>query len=920
MRPIKLTMSAFGPYAGKTVLELDKLGTSGLYLITGDTGAGKTTIFDAITYALYGEASGDHRKVGMFRSKYAPPETPTEVELVFSYGGKTYTVRRSPEYVRPKAKGEGLTKQTTKAELVCPDGRVETRPKDVDKAIEEIMGINRSQFLQIAMIAQGDFLKLLLAETGTRKEIFRQIFKTEPFERLQLRLKMEANAVESRCRDTRNSIKQYLDGIRCEEDDPLSIEAGKAKAGELPTAEATELIRRLIAQDTEKQALLETAIAEADKQLASVNAKLGKLEEREKAQTALQQAQAALVIKTEENRKLKATLDAELGKRPLQEKQAEEKAKIVAEYPRYEALSSLEKEIETKEKESAKNADLLQQAQAQQTQGEAELAKLKQELDSLADAGESREKLAGRLEKALEQRAKLRKLAESLRALHRSEKELEALQKAYQKASEAQQAASADYEAKNRTFLDEQAGIIAATLQPGAPCPVCGSKEHPYPAKKTEKAPTEAQLNEAKKLAETARADAEERSGSCRSALATLEAKKSDAAAQIGELWPGFQIADAGEKLPAAEETISAEIGGLQAEIAEKEKAVRRRETLAGIVPELDTKLKSAAEALTQLRSSVEASAAALEEKKKQRDAYKAGLRFAGKAEAEKEAAALQRSMGEIKAKLDRAQTEFNASNETLAGIKATIGQLTEQLTEVCETDKEETRKRDAISAQKRADDGRLKEIHARSLANRSALENIRAKSGDLAALETRSSWLRALSDTANGSLSGKEKVMLETYIQMTYFDRIIARANTRLMVMSGGQYELKRRREAENNRSQSGLDLDVIDHYNGTERSVNSLSGGESFKASLSLALGLSDEIQSSAGGVKLDTMFVDEGFGSLDEESLNQAMKALAGLADGNRLVGIISHVSELKNRIDKQIIVTKEKSGGSMVSIVT
>lgn len=209
--------------------------------------------------------------------------------------------------------------------------------------------------------------------------------------------------------------------------------------------------------------------------------------------------------------------------------------------------------------------------------------------------------------------------------------------------------------------------------------------------------------------------------------------------------------------------------------------------------------------------------------------------------------------------------------------------------------------------------------LYSRIASNTQALANIQAKVGDLDALEKRYTWLKALSNTANGSISGKEKVMLETYIQMMYFDRIVARANTRFMIMSGGQYELKRRKEAENNRSQSGLDLDVIDHYNGTERSVKTLSGGESFKASLSLALGLSDEIQASAGGVKLDTMFVDEGFGSLDEESLDQAMKALMSLVDGNRLVGIISHVADLKNRIDKQIIVTKEKSGGSKAQII-
>ena len=209
--------------------------------------------------------------------------------------------------------------------------------------------------------------------------------------------------------------------------------------------------------------------------------------------------------------------------------------------------------------------------------------------------------------------------------------------------------------------------------------------------------------------------------------------------------------------------------------------------------------------------------------------------------------------------------------------------------------------------------------LHTRLTTNGNALENLRAKGSDLDGLEKQLSWTKALSNTANGTLSGKEKIALETYVQMTFFDRIIARANTRFMVMSGGQYELKRRREAEDNRSQSGLELDVIDHYNSTERSVKTLSGGESFKASLSLALGLSDEIQSSAGGIRLDTMFVDEGFGSLDEESLQQAIKALAGLTESNRLVGIISHVSELKERIDRQIVVSKDKHGGSRITLV-
>lgn len=258
MRPIKLTVSAFGPYAGKTVLDLDKLGENGLYLITGDTGAGKTTIFDAITYALYGEASGDNRDASMFRSKYAEATTPTEVELVFSYAGKTYIVKRNPEYDRPKSRGEGYTTQKAEAQLTYPDGRVVTKQRDVDNAIRDIMGINRSQFLQIAMIAQGDFLKLLLAPTEERKKIFRQIFKTQLYQDLQDRLKKESGQLNDKCDAARNSIKQYIDGITCDENDVLCIEVEKAKNGLLPAKDVMDLIDRLLTQDNDKKRLFKS--------------------------------------------------------------------------------------------------------------------------------------------------------------------------------------------------------------------------------------------------------------------------------------------------------------------------------------------------------------------------------------------------------------------------------------------------------------------------------------------------------------------------------------------------------------------------------------------------------------------------------------------------------------------------------------
>lgn len=311
---------------------------------------------------------------------------------------------------------------------------------------------------------------------------------------------------------------------------------------------------------------------------------------------------------------------------------------------------------------------------------------------------------------------------------------------------------------------------------------------------------------------------------------------------------------------------------------------------------------------------------AALKVNKENSDKEKVGLSFANKAEAEDEVKSIEKQIEEMKKAYNIAQENFQKSKEEIAGYNSSIEGYKNQLSSGCELDKEkESNKRTDIEAKKNNDDDLLKKVHTRTDKNAQALQNIRDKMTNLDSVEKRYIWMKALSDTANGNISGKEKVMLETYIQMTYFDRVIARANTRFMVMSDGQYELKRRKEAENNKSQSGLDLDVIDHYNGTERSVKTLSGGESFKASLSLALGLSDEIQASAGGVQLDTMFVDEGFGSLDDESLDQAMRALSNLADGNRLVGIISHVGELKNRIDKQIVVTKEKTGGSRANII-
>ncbi len=920
MRPLKLIMSAFGPYAEETKLELDKLGKSGLYLITGDTGAGKTTIFDAITFALYGEASGENRKPGMLRSKYASPETETYVELTFSYGGKEYTVKRNPEYERPKARGEGTTKQTAAAVLKLPDGRVITKQRDVDEAIREILGVDRSQFMQIAMIAQGDFLKLLLASTGERIGIFRQIFKTQLYDRLQTQLQADAGALAGQCRTARSSLAQFISGIEADELDVLSLEADKAKRGELPVAEVLDLLNRLIGKDAAEETELERQKETLDRQLAEVNARLGKLDAQENAKTAVEQSRLELAEEEKNHVALKAKLEAQQALSPETDRIAQEKSGLEAELPRYENLEHLRQEIggtqknlRQKETEESGKRRTLEAA-------EQELAADKEELKKLADAGLEKQKLDSEKGKADNKKKTLVAVSIALTEYGRGQRELKRLQDEYQQASAALERAEADYNAKDKAFRDEQAGILAETLAEGQPCPVCGSTVHPRLAKKSESAPTEAQLEQAKKAAEAARQSASNRSALCAAAKGKLDTQADSIRKSLDDLKLSGTPAEAEAAVRATLKATEEELVRIDSKIQTEEQRIARKAKLEQDIPQREMALAGQKLELEKLGNAITDLKATLRTQQSQLEAEAAALRFESRQKAEEAIRGLEEEIRGRKGRLKQAEDDSNASDKRIGELKAKIKGLEEQLVEPLSYDREaEEQKNAALTQTRRETEQKAKLVSARLSANSGALQNIKGKANDLDQLEKRLAWVKALSDTANGNISGKEKIKLETYIQMTFFDRIIARANTRLMVMSGSQYELKRRREAENKQSQSGLDLDVIDHYNGTERSVKTLSGGESFKASLSLALGLSDEIQSSAGGVRLDTMFVDEGFGSLDEESLDQAIKALYGLADGNRLVGIISHVAELKRRIEPQIVITKERSGGSKARIV-
>ncbi len=1473
MRPLQLIVSAFGPYAGRVELDLEQLGDKGLYLVTGDTGAGKTTIFDAITFALFGEASGDKRDNSMLRSKYADDDVPTEVELTFMHGGKKYRVRRNPAFMRKRKnrRGSGLTKENPKAELHLPDGRDITKDREVTRYIEnEILGIKREQFLQIAMIAQGDFLKLLTADTRERQAIFRSLFKTNYYKRLQDVLKEQTSQRRQKYDRSLQALRQYVASIQCEEGDELFVEVEKAKGNAHPSDDVIELLDKLIARDEEEQTEQDRVLKECAERMERLGTQIERAYQQanDRAELATLEDQKARLTpeldKARENERFEqgrqgerdelrgriATLNACLGDYEQQEeqlgKQAGLKARVdelrarVADDERaceaYEAdLAAYRTELESlagsrdrreelarsrdgveaevqrlnvlltrirgyeellrrregaerrlaasaaaMEAEKAKDVkaqqarDLISRIQHElpsyavlegerreaqekgqelggrrneQTRLSADLRTLSQQLDSLraerqglSDAGgrladhrSSMERLnsqranivergkslgeyrslsnglaqaEGRLDKAhvrlssaeergsmreemqqrigliqqelsqYDQKARrdadlldcqkrlvvlrrdetrnhdalvraegrldqLRKEREGLAgaelALERRRQELgdaktrlvqlddlrgdlatleeaqalcRKLQEEFLRLEGEHKQKRSVYEEMHDAYFREQAGILAKELVEGEPCPVCGSTEHPHKAQVSEKAPSEVQLNHAHDESEQARGRYEQASRRANEQQAIVDTRTDGLQRRVSALWPKCTVEDAAQQVASDRSVTTRRIEALGGEITSEEARVRRAREVDEEVAALERDISQRREGEQQLKEGIasytsreaelerqqfdlhyaDKASATTELQRLQREVRSIGeeldaarrehaeaqrlhgelqgrLNYAReqlndvvdltdveaslrrvhlelssvdeeirelerqikvesnrqkrfeqteteiaqgearreelgteRAKAEQDIAVLDSRLGSLRdhvhdleerllcpsegealarrgelerlvdaheRALQRAQAELEECQARIERVNGEIAQAKDQLEQDVDTsdvaearrltanlheqrrrelddlggrlaraerdvrrsdelaklieqkrlelqearerrqDREQVRaslsaslqevthrvdeltkglpypsRSEALSQldamQQRLDsmrraleeaskrlqelDGEAKnlegqirtlrrkidavgdldadalsreredlrskqqtiqeqrqDLYARLVANRSARQKVRVSLKQVRERESDYVKVENLSLTANGNLTGKDRVMLETYVQQTYFERMIQRANIRLLRMTGGQYEFKRQAEAGNRQSQSGLELEVIDHYNGSTRSVRTLSGGESFMAALSLALGLADEIQSSAGGIRIEAMFVDEGFGSLDEHALQQAIDALQSVAADTKLVGIISHVGELKERIDRQVVVTKKKAGGSAVEVV-
>lgn len=913
MRPIRIEMSAFGPYAGKQIVEMDRLGTSGIYLITGDTGAGKTTIFDAIVFALYGTASSDRRSGDMLRSRYAEPDTPTEVKLVFAYRNKEYEIRRNPTYQRPKLRGEGMTQENASAELRLPGGEILTRTGEVDEKIREILGMTRDQFMQIAMIAQGDFLKLLLAKTEERRKIFSSIFRTGRYARLEDRLKQEA----------RRARKTYDDLVR-----EIGFEQERAR---LP-------------EETDRSGLRDEEYLQAIENFRDAAGK--RLEDGEKKQETLRKELdelTARILAVREQEKRKNALKETREKWETLQAEAEQLGK--------EREAAQEREPEAKEKEARLHVEqdrLQQYDRLEELKRQKNEAERKQSADEAArkKLAEGRDVLAQQIQDCRQKIKELEALAgkagtlsgekERLRSQGAEYKELKTLLEAYGEASdkwtraaETYQAArgkehefGATYRRQHRAFLDDQAGILAAELTENQPCPVCGSLHHPAPAVKTGEAPTREMVEQSQKYWEDSKKAMEEAGRKA----AALRGTRDSGLRHVEEKAKGLNMPTEPAML---KETLMEEQKRFRSKWKEVTEALAASEDAAEAKVVLEKNLETLQkkqEADEETYRNLEVESARLQEQienfDKNYEVLKATLPYADREAAGKAVDRLDREIKEIRGAIQAAEEKEKAAARWIQEAEGRMGELQKQIREAG-PEEEETEER-LVTCRKEKEDAQgvlSKEAKEDNLiweTNSAAAGRIRKLNGEREQAERKYSLLQNLADTANGNLSGKQRIQLETYVQQQLFDRILVRANTRFRVMSGGQYDLVRRKEYQKNQ-QSGLDLDVVDHYNGTTRSVSTLSGGESFMASLSLALGLSDEIQESAGGVQLDALFVDEGFGSLDEETLDQAMKAIQALAeDGGRIVGIISHVTELQNRIDRQLLVRKMKSGGSTAAI--
>lgn len=927
MKPLKLTMSAFGSYAGKNVIDFTGQ-QQGIFLITGDTGAGKTTIFDAITYALYNQTSGGERNGNMMRSQYAQPETETYVELEFLYRGQTYRVCRNPDYKITKTLKNGKIREQKvphSVELTLPDGTVFPEKKNAtDAKIIEILGLTADQFSQIVMIAQGDFLKLLYTKSDERKMIFSKLFRTDIYWKIQENLRRKSMEMDERIQENDRAFEQEKSRIIL-----------LPESEELPLDELVERLRERL-----KDALKEQNLRRAN--VEELNKKITKYEEINK-----------LFVSLEKIRQTGKELEARQAESKERRQQIENALKadkvLVAEQQNLRQQQEVEQSAQAIAKMTetlANDQEMFETLKTQQQEAEAkqkrEAADIQKKMLALEQSFPSYEALQNA--RSEEQQAKkvwedLGKTSEEsfhkkkagIAALKEQQKQqeqvVEQTKKNWEQTSLSASESAKHYEHMYEAFLKEQAGILAENLSVGCPCPVCGSTVHPDPAKLSDHAVTELEVEQAKKT----RAAAEEKRDLAYAAFEAEKTEKQKLAQAVEKEEADFVLA----QTIAKQQRKEAE----QNYVSLQKTAEQIREKL--VYPSLaeakkqyaamQKALEAAEQEIAKKRQKVSELAEAMNTLKGQKLAEEENQKTAKKlaVKTEKEYAKLLEKSGFVseetyhlailpersRSKLEREEKEYESQclrqqSEQKLLEKQVSGKTYTDTTELNEQLKAEKQ------ALKEAEKTYM-ELHTAYENDRSVLQNCAVYLEKGKKLEREDQVIKSLSKTANGRLSGSAKIDFETYIQRQYFKQIIHEANKRLLTMSNHQFILKLKEEANTGRkTNEGLDLSVYSLVTDSERDVKTLSGGESFLAALAMALGLSDIVERSAGAIHPDMMFIDEGFGSLDAQSRQQAIEVLGELAGDSRMVGIISHVTELKEQIDRKLVVSRTDKGSRAV----
>ena len=896
MKPIKLTMSAFGPYKEETIIEFDKLGNSGLFLVTGDTGAGKTTIFDAISFALFNDVSGSNRPISSLRSDFATTEN-TYVELVFEHKGKIYTVKRTPPYERQKSRGEGVTKNVADASLEYDD-KIITKISNVNEKIIEIIGINSKQFKQIAMLAQGEFINVLFAKSDDRTEVFRKIFETDIYNRITKNLYEFAKKNREELESLKTTFETNAENIIWKEK-PKSIELIDYK--KIVEADVDLIINNL-SKETEEQKKeykdFEKEIDKVGKDTKKLENKILKIKEQNKK---VEEYEELIKIKDELKKQEKSIKE--------DEEKIRTKEKILASVlPKEKILEKLDEEIkrDTKQiKELEKEIEAEKETEKKNNENIKKIEELKT--------------IVKEYNKMQEESKKTQDLIVKIDDLAKLDKEKELLVNKYEKNNKKYQEKVEEYLKQEDAFFKEQAGIIAEKLEKGKPCPVCGSIEHPVKAKKSKSVLTKEELEELK----TEKEKIEKEVSKYKEQITVVNTKYSSILAEIPESKEtNFKLDKYVEKIQKQKNEINEKKSNIEDKfttiyykITEKYIDINEFE-FDEFKDEFNKRIKEDANKMiknkTLLNNTKDVKEINDKEYKEKYADFIETIKMLGFKNEEdyKENSLSEEEITKIKEKIEKYKEEKISNKTKLDALDKEISKK-----EIVDVSKDEEQLEEFINKQKEQKKIQLK-LKSNLDSNEKFDKALQKTATLLKEQMIKVAKIDELSKLASGTAVGKRRIAFEQYVQATYFEMIINEANKRLISMTDNRYMLLRKKSSDKISEKMALDLDVLDNYNGKIRDVKSLSGGESFKAALALALGLSDVIQSYSGGVVIDTLFIDEGFGTLDMESREQAINTLIKLAGDNKLIGIISHVTELKERLDKKIVVSKTQNGSNLV----